>query len=153
MSRSRLSLALALLAGLLLAPAVASASCATPTDIRTGRYVNVDPGTGTVTALEISFVCGAIGAASGEAASNTTTFDPELQLRMWGACFPNDCDWGNTPIRRIGAGVSRQAIYDQGFARRAVVFGPMGNQLRVRITTTYSDSRPTQTWTETFRPD
>lgn len=152
MTRKILFSALAVSAAALLAQTDrAAASCVTP-DIESGRYVNVDPNTRSITTAELTFVCGARYVDNGDGTGAVIHGgDPHWRVRLWGSCHPTDCDWGET---RGASPVSGRitASYDQGFARRAISIAEIsGDRIRLVVSSDYTDDRESRSWTEYMR--
>lgn len=90
----------------------ASALCATPPE--QGSWVNTDPNTRSLTRIQLRFVCK-------DQILNGQPYPPgpEWYVRVFGKCYPTDCDWGEVGARRLDSG-HIYAVYDQGFAKRYV---------------------------------
>jgi hypothetical protein len=101
-------------------------------DLFTGTWTNIDPNTGGVTKLVIN--------ASG---SNVT-------VHAWGACEPEDCDWGEVEGYAYGPSVSADlvseaeaitALFDPGFSQTIMVIHPVGgDRLEAETLTRFTDS-------------
>jgi hypothetical protein len=71
-----------------------------------------------------------------------------VAVHAWGACSPQDCDWGTEqgPVREQSASVT----WDQGFVLRKMTLVPDGGRLRMVLDSVYRDSRPPQHGVEYF---
>jgi hypothetical protein len=63
----------------------------------------------------------------------------EVKVRMWGACHPNPCDWGETALE--GHGKTRHAHWTASFAARAqtIKLASGGQELHVKTHTHFTD--------------
>ncbi|NSX55752.1 PASTA domain-containing protein [Parasulfitobacter algicola] len=103
-----------------------------------GTWKNVDSNTRSVTRVVVTPIC-----------TNPSQVAKRYTIRMFGSCSPRDCDWGNTTATLSGNQL--KAIYDQGFVKRQVFLTKSGSTMKSRITSNYTDSRPTRTSSEAFR--
>ena len=139
-------------AALLGAAQAAQASCAAPA-IESGRYVNVDPDTRSITAASLQFVCGAVVRDNGNGfVTIQHGADPHWRVALWGSCHPSDCAWGETR-GEIAARGTVERRYDQGFAQREVQVIPRGDNIMVVIRSTYADGREPRTFRDVLRPE
>lgn len=91
----------------------ASALCVTPTELgELGRWNNIDLNTKSITKADLGFACG-------DVILNGVVPYTGYQIRLFGSCHPNDCNWGWANIQPDGSGWYRATI-DQGFATRYV---------------------------------
>lgn len=145
--------AAALVLGALALPGAAAASCAAHPTLDTGRYVNIDPATRSVTTVDLEFVCGSLTRDNGDGTATVIHgADPHWTIRLWGSCSPTDCDWGTARAEERNHRSVLLTRYDQGFTNRQVTLVPEAGQLMVVVTSTYSDGRSARTWVERFRP-
>ncbi len=95
-----------------------------------GQWRNGNPQTRGITKLEI----GQQGAV--------------LLVHAWGACRPQDCDWG----AEKGAVTANSAsvAWDQGFVLRRMTLTPDAGRLHVVVDSVYRDSRPPHRLEEYF---
>ena len=149
MSKSFLRSALfsaAALAGAAMLPQMASASCAAHPTLQSGRYVNTDAATRSITTVDLDFVCGAAYRDNGDGTGTLIHGgDPHWTVRLWGSCHPSDCDWGETRAQEAAGRGSLLGAYDQGFARRDVTVVPEGAHVLVIVSSTYTDGRAART--------
>jgi len=71
-----------------------------------------------------------------------------VNVHAWGACSPQDCDWGAQPAA-IEAG-SASVAWDQGFVLRKMTLAPDAGRLRMSLDSVYRDNRPPQHAQEYF---
>jgi hypothetical protein len=124
---------------------VSVASCVTPPE--QGTWVNANPYTNSVTRVALRFVCQ-------DQVLNGQPYPPgpAWYMRLFGKCYPTDCDWGTVGARRLSNG-QVFGVYYQGFATR-YVWAAMSQyrpgQLWVFVRTDFTDpSRAdydTQNW-------
>ena len=109
--------------------APAEALCVTPPEL--GKWINVDPNTQSLTRVELQFVCQ-------DQILNGKPYPPgpPWYVRVFGKCYPSDCDWGQVGAQRLNSG-HIYAYYDQGFAKR-------------HVWAKMSDYRPGQLWVYTY---
>src|SRR5687767_11453482 len=109
--------------------APAEALCVTPPEL--GKWINVDPSTQSLTRVELQFVCQ-------DQILNGQPYPPgpPWYVRVFGKCYPSDCDWGKVGAQRLNSG-HIYAYYDQGFAKR-------------HVWAKMSDYRPGQLWVYTY---
>ena len=69
-------------------------------------------------------------------------------VHAWGACSPQDCDWGAQPAA-IEAG-SASVAWDQQFVLRKMTLAPDASRLRMSLDSVYRDNRPPQHSLEYF---
>lgn len=107
-------------------PRAAFAQCATP--FEQGRWTNVDPATGGITRVEVTFSCNDQILCGVDANGKVTCSKPgaPFRLHLWGKCHPSDCDWGAVDGNEVLIGSTRwiYSYYDQGFAKRHVYITP-----------------------------
>jgi len=121
-----------------------------PVELRQGDYINQDADTRSTTRLTFSYMPGApICEESDNGSIECQEVGPQgFEVRLWGACTPEDCDWGTVSAERhLSDGNSYYtARYDQGFAEREIEIYPTGtSSLRLVVHTTYSDDRADRT--------
>ena len=89
--------------------------CAQPPE--EGKWRNADPNTRGLTRANLRFICQ-------DQILNGQPYPPGPPwfVHLWGACSPQDCDWGEVGAEnvRVGDRTFVRAIYNQGFARRYV---------------------------------
>lgn len=82
-----------------------------------GNWVNYDPNTRSLTRAELRFTCQ-------DQILNGQLYPPgpPWHVHLWGACHPNDCDWGEVGAENVTIGERTYifAVYYQGFATRYV---------------------------------
>jgi len=117
----------------------AYALCLSPKE--EGDWKNVDPNTRGIVAIRVRFVC------------QDTPVDgqpccppgPPYYMRLWGACAPTACDWGQVGANRNGAG-DIYGFYNHGYATHEVWVAMSANQpgkLWVTVRTNFVDpNRP-----------
>ncbi len=71
-----------------------------------------------------------------------------VRVHAWGACSPQDCDWG-TQTGALSA-ESASVAWDQGFVLRKMTLTPDAGRLRMLLDSVYRDSRPPQHGQEYF---
>jgi len=87
-----------------------------------GTWVSEDPNTGGITRVEI---------------------EPWI-VHMWGACEPDDCDWGESAYAVHEDEL--HVVWDQGYALRVQVLAIQpGGFLRIETATYYTDGSGTRT--------
>lgn len=92
-----------------------------------GRWENVNPWTGGVTAVEISLNRG------------------NLKIEAWGACVPEDCEWGKTDLNLLGTSVSDNTFeyaigaWDPGFKDTIVTLAKTDNGFVMDLYSVYKD--------------
>ena len=135
-----------LFVAVLLLPGAAFALCAAP-PLEPGSYVNPDQSTRSMTRMTLRFRCG-------DVVLNGTRVPSYFEVRLWGSCTPQDCDWGTSRAARTGGSGPYVATYDQGFAQRRVEIHPLGSErARVVVHSSYSDDRADRTTTDTMRQE
>ena len=75
-----------------------------------------------------------------------------LVVRMWGACIPEDCDWGTltAPASSVNDGVL-ELTWNQGFVVRTQTLTITSNgRLRLETFNDYLDGRPDQNHVQLF---
>lgn len=91
----------------------ANALCVLPTELgELGRWNNIDPNTRSITKADLNFACG-------DVILNGVVPYTGYQIRLFGSCYPTDCDWGWANITPYGDGWYRTTI-NHGFATRYV---------------------------------
>jgi len=101
-----------------------------PKNMFIGNWKNDNPQTRGITRLEVR--------QEGEA----------VLVHAWGACSPQDCDWGAQPAA-ISAG-SASVTWEQGFVLRKMTLTPDAQLLRMSLDSVYRDNRPAQQGREYF---
>ena len=71
-----------------------------------------------------------------------------VTVHAWGACSPQDCDWGTE--RGSISGESASVTWDQGFVLRKMALFPDGSRLRMVLDSVFRDNRPPQHGIEYF---
>jgi hypothetical protein len=71
-----------------------------------------------------------------------------LTVHAWGACHPQDCDWGSE--RGLGNNNSVSVAWDQSFVLRKMTISADGTRLRMEMDSVYRDNRPAQHAREFF---
>ncbi|HIK03891.1 MAG TPA: hypothetical protein IGS40_04125 [Trichormus sp. M33_DOE_039] len=131
MLKRALSLAAASVA---LTAAFASPTLAAPSDF-VGTWVNKDANTRGITRLVI-----------------TSAGGNKLNIRVFGQCHPQDCDWGTTTLATYGVNVQDtnhgygSATYNKGFANTFLGLGYAGNQIMVQSYTQFLDNSGRQNY-------
>lgn len=70
-------------------------------------------------------------------------------VRMWGACEPEDCEWGETTYAIHE--VELHVVWDHGYAIRVQVLAIQpGGSLRIETTTYFTDGTGTRTDVDTL---
>ena len=127
------------MASLVVKVSPAQALCVTPEEA--GSWVNSVPNTRSITQINVRFQCQ-------DQVINGQLYPPvsPYYLRLFGACSPTDCDWGEIGATRDSAGWIRTTIH-QGFATRYVwvkaYTGYADDWLRVYIWTDFRASNRT----------
>lgn len=119
MRRAR-SLAMMLMAALLLVGTVATVQIATApraqaqcvTSPLVGNWHNIDPATRSMTRVNVGFNCG--DTVTCDENGNCSGGESYYTLHPYGACHPSDCDWGVQRATSMGDGWQR-AIFNFGF--------------------------------------
>jgi hypothetical protein len=92
-----------------------------------GRWENVNPNTGGVTAIEISNGRGG------------------MKIEAWGACVPSDCEWGKTSLHMLGTSVDDTSHdyaigqWDPGFKDTVATLAKMENGFVLNLYSIYKD--------------
>lgn len=117
----------------------ANALCLAPKE--EGNWVNVDPNTNSLVRVRVKFVCQDTPVDG----QPCCPMGPPYYIRIWGACSPAACDWGQIGAQRLGSG-DIYGFYDQGFAKRYVwvsMSPDNPSQLWVTVSTDFADpNRP-----------
>ena len=71
-----------------------------------------------------------------------------ITVHAWGACRPNDCDWG-TAEGRVKRGAA-EIMWEQSFAERHMTLVPDGDRLRMALDIVYKDRRKPKQEVEYF---
>lgn len=121
-------------------------------ELREGAYVNRDADTRSITRMAFEYGPSDEPRCTDNPDGTTTcksTAGRDFHIRLWGACSPQDCDWGTTEAEfRTSNGAHYVAHYDQGFAQRRVEIYPQGNsKLRLVVHSSYDDERADRTST------
>jgi hypothetical protein len=115
-----------------------------------GDWRNAESNTRSLTRVQLRFVCQ-------DQVLNGQLYPPgpPWYVHLWGACSPQDCDWGEVgaDVVTIGTRTFIRATYNQGFAIRTV-FADMSqfrqDQLWIWMWSNFTDStRPdyeSQNW-------
>jgi hypothetical protein len=131
MLKRALSLAAASVA---LTAAFASPTLAAPSDF-VGTWVNKDANTRGITRLVI-----------------TSAGGNKLNIRVFGQCHPQDCDWGTTTLATYGVNVQDanhgygSANYNKGFANTFLGLSNTGNQIMIQGYTQFLDNSGRQNY-------
>jgi hypothetical protein len=107
-----------------------------------GKWRNVDPNTGGLTALEIRLV------------------DGQVKVHAWGKCEPADCDWKIVDAvafaRDVRAALPREtrtlmAVFKTSFSESILVIDPAEwNKLRVELLTRFTDQSGRSAYSATY---
>lgn len=74
------------------------------------------------------------------------------RVHVYGKCHPTNCDWKKTGLTPASNKHTYIAKYDQGFVKRVLKFTLQANgDLKLVMTSDYTDSRPTKTATHYFK--
>lgn len=67
--------------------------------------------------------------------------DGGVMIRAWGACQPNDCDWGESPVLVSGEGKSATLVilWDHGFSEVLQELSIRGRGIRIESSTVFTD--------------
>lgn len=104
-----------------------------------GTWINSDPNTRGLTRTVLRFTCQ-------DVILNGQPYPPgpPWHMRLWGACSPEDCDWGEVGAQSVTIGDRSyvHAVYHHGFATRYVyadisLYRP--GQLWIWMWTTFAD--------------
>jgi hypothetical protein len=71
-----------------------------------------------------------------------------LLVHAWGACRPQECDWGAQPAA-VNAG-SANVVWEQGVVSRKMTLTPDAGRLRMSLESVYQDRRPSHQEREYF---
>ena len=72
---------------------------------------------------------------------------------MWGACHPQDCDWGESVANEVEKGVNKfELLWNQEFAESAITYEIIDGKLKMTHKRRYKDNsgRPDFTLIEYF---
>ena len=62
-------------------------------------------------------------------------------VRMWGACHPQDCDWGENVANDVQKGTNNfQLLWDQEFAESAITYELIDGKLKLTQVRRYKDN-------------
>lgn len=103
------------------APAASSSIALKPANLFSGSWVNANSATPGITRLEIQ--------ENGDA----------VTVHAWGACHPQDCDWGEQ--KGIVTDNSASVAWDQGFVLRKMTLTPENGRMKVVLESVYRDNR------------
>jgi hypothetical protein len=95
-----------------------------------GNWINDNPQTRGITKLDVE--------QKGDA----------VTVHAWGACHPQDCDWGTE--NGLAGGNSAGVAWDQGFVLRKMTVSTDSSRLRMEMDSVYRDGRPPQHAQEFF---
>lgn len=100
-----------------------------------GRWLNVDANTRGITRIAIK------------------VHDSKADVRVWGKCSPQDCDWGWTPANSYTDGHLTANYQSSNIVRDLTLTMTNRMTLKVKVRTRYRDNsvRPTRVRTYTFR--
>ncbi|MDC6364704.1 MULTISPECIES: hypothetical protein [Flavobacteriaceae] len=76
-----------------------------------------------------------------------------FEVHVWGACLPQDCDWGEMESDSLDKDVQKfNLLWDHEFAERDMLFEMSEGKLKITSTTSYKDNsgRATRTNIEYF---
>lgn len=76
-----------------------------------------------------------------------------LVVRMWGACHPEDCDWGENVLRDLKKGSNKfELLWDQELAESTITYEIIDGKLKMTHNRRYKDNsgRPDFTLIEYF---
>lgn len=114
-----LLMVITLLSSVILPTQKSTALCTTPRSELLGNWININSKGGGITQVKIDFVCGGVVRCN---TNNHCSHDyTGFVIRVYGACVPTDCDWGQAIAKVHGA--PREiltASYNQGFAQRSL---------------------------------
>ena len=69
-------------------------------------------------------------------------------VQMWGACFPEDCDWGENTSKEVDKGVEKfELLWEQRHAERAITYELVDGKLRLNKRTHYKDNSGREDYT------
>ncbi len=74
-------------------------------------------------------------------------------VQMWGACLPQDCDWGENVANELEKGTNKfELFWDQEFAESAITYEIIDGKLEMTHNRHYKDNsgRPDATLIEYF---
>lgn len=74
-------------------------------------------------------------------------------VQMWGACHPQDCDWGENVANEVKKGANKfELLWDQEFAESAITYEIIDGKLKLTNKRRYKDNsgRPDFTLLEYF---
>lgn len=125
--------------GSVMLPAHRSAAlCVAPSSSLVGDWKNTDAKTRGVTRVKVSFACGDVVLCdqNGNCSQGYTGY----VVRVYGACHPTDCDWGqaNAKVNKL-PGEVLSASYHQSFANRNLVANVNRGQLWLTVNTHFTD--------------
>lgn len=78
----------------------------------------------------------------------------KFYVQMWGACQPQDCDWGENISSEIKKGTDKfELIWDSGFAESSITYQIIDGKLKMNQIRRYKDDsgRQDQTVIEYFK--
>ncbi len=89
----------------------------------TGLWVNEDDQTRGITKCKISFE------------------NSNIVVQMWGACHPEDCDWGENVANEVKKETNKfELLWDQEFAESAITYEIIDGKLKLTNKRRYKDN-------------
>ena len=62
-------------------------------------------------------------------------------VQIWGACQPQDCDWGESVVSKMKKGTDKfELIWDQEFAESAITYEIIDGKLKLKHIRRYKDN-------------
>ncbi len=111
-----------------------------------GTWYNYDRDTRNITRLIMDMECrdASTTTCNGNICSTTSAVKPHYFIRLFGKCYPSDCDWGRIEGQRLTGSLDGWYYfsYDQGFAKRYVYirsYPAWPNWLRLYIYNDFTD--------------
>ena len=111
-----------------------------------GTWVNYDANTRGITQLMFRLECRDASATncSGGICSTTSAVSSHYFIRLYGSCYPADCDWGEVEGQALTGSLDGWYYfhYDQGYAKRYVyvqTYAAWPGWLRLWVWTDFTD--------------
>lgn len=118
--------------------------CVVPTE--SGAWKNYNSATRSITNVDFRMECrdASVTQCSGDICSTTSAVAPHFFIRLFGACTPTDCPWGEVEGIRLSGNLDGwyYFTYNQGFAQRYVyarTYPQWPGWFRLYIWTDFSD--------------
>jgi hypothetical protein len=71
-----------------------------------------------------------------------------FMVQMWGACYPDDCDWGENTSKEVDEGVKKfELLWEQKHAERSITYELVDGKLRLNKRTHYRDNSGREDYT------